>query len=219
FPTTPGTVQDHAGNRLCLEPCSDAFVTKIDPSGSAMAYSTYLFGEGDDDGSSIAVDGAGDAYVVGSTASINFPILGAFQASDHALSDAFVAELNPDGTRLLLSSYLGGSHSGPSPRTGNDMGGAIALDAAGSIYVSGYTQSYDFPTTPDAFQPAIGDGVCDVFGTPCGDVFVSKITPGPRVVPPIDIHTTSAQVPTGGTLLASWAGIPRPSASDDIRLF
>jgi hypothetical protein len=220
FPTTPGVLQDHAGNRFCVDPCSDAFVTKIDASGSALAYSTYLFGELDDGGAAIAVDGDGNAYVVGTTYSINFPILGAFQATDRALADAFVAELDPDGTRLVSSSYLGGGRSGPSPRTGYDQGSAIALDAAGNVYVSGYTQSYDFPTTPDAFQPAIGDGICDSFGTPCGDVFVAKIAPGaPGVVPPVSVKATPGQTRPGGTILGSWAGIPRPTATDDIRLY
>jgi hypothetical protein len=219
FPTTPGVLQEHAGARLCLETCTDAFVTKIDRSGSAIVYSTYLFGELDDAGSRIAVDGAGNAYVVGTTVSGAFPILDAFQTANRGVPDAFVAKLNPDGTRLLYSSYLGGSRSGSSPRTGWDQGTAIAVDAAGVAYVAGYTQSLDFPTTPGAAAVHLGGGTCDVFGTPCGDAFIAKISAGgPGVVPAISVRATPAEVSPGGTLVATWAGIPTPGASDELRL-
>src|SRR5262249_62034263 len=104
FPTTPGALQVHAGSRACSA-CTDAFVTKVEASGSALAYSTYLYGELDDGAYGITVDGAGDAYVVGTTTSAYFPIVGAFQPRNRGLADAFVAELAPDGTRLLSSSY------------------------------------------------------------------------------------------------------------------
>ena len=220
FPTTPGVLQEHAGNRFCIEGCTDAFVTKLDPSGSALVYSTYLFGELDDAGSRIAVDRAGNAYVVGTTNSSYFPIVDAFQASNRGLDDVFVAKLDPDGTRLVYSSYLGGSRAAPSPSTGDDQGSSLALDPTGNAYVVGYTLSYDFPTTPGAFQPALGAGICDVFGTPCGDAFVVKVTAsGPGVAPPVRLTVTPAATPPGGTVTATWTGIPLPTAADHLRLY
>jgi hypothetical protein len=138
FPTTPGVLQEHAGNRHCIETCTDAFVTKIDPTGSALVYSTYLFGELDDGGSRIAVDGGGNAYVVGTTNSAYFPIVDAFQASNRGLDDAFIAKLNPDATRLVYSSFLGGCGGGPSRGRGVDEGSSLALEGTGKAYVVGY---------------------------------------------------------------------------------
>src|SRR5207247_3132376 len=94
FPTTPGVLQERPGKRHCIEGCTDAFVTKIAPSGSALVYSTYLYGELDDAGNAIAVDDAGNAYVVGQTVSLLFPIVNAFQASDRGLDDAFLVKLS-----------------------------------------------------------------------------------------------------------------------------
>ena len=124
FPTTPGVLQPQRGNVICLtEFCTDAFVAKINAAGSALVYSTYLYGEGDDSGSGIAVDAAGNAYVVGTTSSLFFPVLDAFQPTSKVRgpSDAFVAKLNADGTRLLYSSYLGGS-GGDEPADGSRRG-------------------------------------------------------------------------------------------------
>ncbi len=221
FPTTPGVIQEKAGRRHCIEGCSDAFVTKIAPSGSALVYSTYLYGELDDAANAIAVDGAGNAYVVGQTISLLFPILDAFQSSKRDLDDAFVVKLNPDATRLVYSSYLGGSRSGSgSPSTGSDTGTDIVLDEAGDAYVAGYTLSFDLPTTPDAFQPKLGGGVCDYFGGPCGDGFLAKISAGgPGVTPAVNLTVDTSAVAAGGTLTATWAGNPTPTSSDYLRLF
>ncbi len=222
FPTTPGVLQENRGNLFCLDEfCTDAFVTKINATGSAIVYSTYLYGEGNDSGSGIAVDTAGNAYVVGTTSSLFFPIADAFQPTSKVRgpSDAFVAKLNPDGTRLVYSSYLGGS-GGASPSTGDDEGSAIAVDAAGNAYVAGFTKSYDFPTTPGTFQPTLGGGVCDYFGGPCGDAFVAKITAGgPGAAAPTSLSVTTTETVPGGTLTANWAGIPIPTTNDFVLLF
>ena len=220
FPTTPGVIQEHPGKRHCIEGCTDAFVSKIAPSGSALVYSTYLYGEVDDAGNAIAVDGSGNAYVMGTTNSGLFPILRAFQHVDRGLADAFVVKLNPDATRLVYSSYLGGSRSGSSPSTGSDRGTDIVLDEAGNAYVAGYTLSFDLPTTPDAFQPNLGGGVCDYFGGACGDAFLAKISVGgPGVTPAIRLTVNPADAAPGGTIVATWAGNPTPTASDYLRLF
>jgi hypothetical protein len=92
------------------------------------------------------------------------------------------------------------------------------VDPAGNAYVVGYTQSYDFPTTPGAFRRSIGGGVCDYFGGPCGDAFVAKISAdGPGVAPPMSV--TPAGVVPGGTVTATWAGLPEPATNDELRLY
>jgi hypothetical protein len=153
FPTTPGTFQTaFAGH--------PAFVTKLNAAGSALVYSTYLGGSGGDTGRGIAVDAAGNAYVMGDTSSTNFPTTpGAFQtAFGGSISHVFVAKLNAAGSALVYSTYLGGSR--------NEFGGGIAVDAAGNAFVTGSTSSTNFPTTPGAFQTANGGGA---------DAFVAKL--------------------------------------------
>jgi hypothetical protein len=152
FPTTPGAYQ------TALSSSVDAFVAKLNPTGTALVYSTYLGGSGGDEALGIAVDNAGDAYVTGDTDSTDFPTTpGAYQTALGG-SDAFVTKLNPTGTALLYSTYLGGT-------TGDDYGRGIAVDAAGNAYVTGYTYSTDFPTTPGAYQLSYGGGSYDVFVT------------------------------------------------------
>jgi hypothetical protein len=137
---------------------ADAIVAKLGPTGG-LVYSTYLGGSGDDYGEGIAVDASGQAYVTGETFSTNFPVAGAFQAASGGGSgDAFVTKLSATGLVLAYSTYLGGS--------GTDIGKAIAVDAAGAAYLTGYTNSVNFPTK-SAFQPAIGGGT---------DAFVTKLS-------------------------------------------
>ena len=128
---------------------SDVFVTKLNADGSALVYSTYLGGENEDIGSSIAVDASGNAYVTGLTLSSQFPTTpGAFQRIPLGTQDAFVAKLNAAGSALVYSSFLGG-HS-------DDQTLGIAIDSTGNAYVTGYTSSSDFPTTAGALQLALG---------------------------------------------------------------
>lgn len=117
---------------------SDAFITKLNPAGSAIVYSTFLGGTSTDIGTSIALDGAGNAYVTGQTGSNNFPLLNPLHPTLGGSLDAFVAELNPSGSALIFSTFLGG--------TSNDGGNSVAVDAAGSAYVTGFSFSRDFPT-------------------------------------------------------------------------
>jgi Glucodextranase, domain B/Beta-propeller repeat/Bacterial Ig-like domain (group 2) len=123
----------------------------IDP---ALAYSTYLGGNGTDDGFGIAVDANGNAYVVGQTTSTNFPTLNGYSSSANANGVAFVSELNPTGTALIYSTYLGG--------TGGDAGNGIALDPSGNVYVTGYTMSSDFPVV-NGFQTSTGTTDANAF--------------------------------------------------------
>lgn len=102
-----------------------------------VGYATYLGGSNLDDCLGLAVDGSGAAYIVGQTGSVNFPTKNAAQAVYHGGGDAFVAKLNPSGSALIYSTYLGGS--------GYEFGTAIAVDGKGQAYVTGYTTSVDFP--------------------------------------------------------------------------
>jgi hypothetical protein len=133
FPTTPGAFQMKSGlasnGRVDLDP-SDAFVTKLNATGTALIYSTYLGGGSTrSGGAAIALDAKGDAYLTGWTNSTAFPTKNPIQAANGGGYDAFVTVLTPSGSSLLFSSYLGGS--------GNDYGFGIALDSAGSVYVGG----------------------------------------------------------------------------------
>jgi hypothetical protein len=124
------------------------FVAKLNPSGNALVYSTYLGGHAvggiGDIVNAIAIDGADNAYVVGTTSSTNFPTVAAIQAANHALNlnngggaNAFVAKFNATGSALVYSTYLGGSTY--------DSARAVAVDGSGNAYIAGFTESSDFP--------------------------------------------------------------------------
>jgi hypothetical protein len=175
FPVTPGAFQTTFGGYY------DAVVIKLNPSGSAPVYATYLGGDAFDGGAGIAVDSVGNAYVTGSTSSSNFPTVNAIQPTLGGGSDAFVTKVNPLGSGLVYSTYLGGSS--------DDQGGGIALDSLPipNAYVTGRTLSTNFPTTSGAFQTSYGGGA--------SDAFVTKISEA--VVPP---PPTVGKVTGGGTV-------------------
>ena len=153
FPTTAGAFDTTLGGP------SDAFVTKLGASGATLAYSTSLGGISFDEASGIAVDSAGNAYVAGYTYSPDFPTTaGAFDTTYNDAGDAFVTKLSPGGSALGYSTYLGGGLGEGSQ--------SIAVDGAGSAYLTGGTTSLDFPTTPGAFDRNLGGDV---------DVFVTKL--------------------------------------------
>ncbi len=153
FPTTSGAFDTDYNGGL-----TDAFVTKLNPTGSNLVYSTYLGGGEYDNGRGITIDSNGNAYVVGITRSNDLPMVNAYDSSYNTHNDAFVMKLNSNGSNLLYSTYLGGSDI--------DRGYAIAVDPSKNIYVAGYTFSSDFPVTPGAFQGSYTGGL---------DVFVTKI--------------------------------------------
>jgi hypothetical protein len=134
---------------------SDVFVTKLSASGSSLIYSTYLGGSDYDNGSGIAVDGSGCAYVTGDTYSSDFPTQNAFDASWSGVYDAFVTKLSASGNLLVYSTYLGGFQG--------EWGGGVAVDSLGCAYVTGETFSSDFPTQ-NAFDATL-NGSSDVFVT------------------------------------------------------
>jgi hypothetical protein len=156
----------------------DAFVCRIDasdPNNLIFVYSTYLGGNSflmEDEGRAIAADAAGNAYVAGITPSADFPTTESGrqrQAGGH-LTDAFLAKISPDGTQLLYGTYMGGGF--------NEEAHGVAADNNGNAYVTGWTNSYDCPTTPNSFQPEYAIGDCDPSPTgtlPCADAFVVKV--------------------------------------------
>jgi hypothetical protein len=147
FPVTTGALRTRFSGQ------SKAFVLKLNFTGDSLAYSTLLGGNGDDYATGIAVDAAGRTYISGYTASLDFPVSSdALQRSyGGGFSDGFFAKLNASGSQLMYSTYLGG--------LATDTAAAVALDPAGNIYLTGQTQSSNFPTShPLQVTPDAGDG-------------------------------------------------------------
>ncbi len=139
----------------------DVFITKLNPSGTELVYSTFIGGAGDDIGYAIKIDMEGNAYITGTTASNDFPTTeGAYDRSFNGNYDTFITKLNPSGTELVYSTFIGGA--------GNDYGYAIAIDAAGNAFITGETNDVTFPTTEDAYNRSINGGI---------DAFVTKLNP------------------------------------------
>ena len=178
FPTTRSALQRRIRGGACQgQPCHDAFVTKLGPSGQ-LIYSTFLGGSANDEGVGIAVDRYARASVTGNTDSTDLPVRAAVQSRSPGQPcrgdlpcpyDVFVATLSGDGSRLSFGSYLGGRAS--------DTAGGIAVDRAGALYVTGTTRSADFRVSVRAFQRAIRGRACGPPpGAPCLDAFVTKIS-------------------------------------------
>ena len=149
----------------CSTTCGDAFVTKISPAGE-LQYSTFLGGSKGTSATGIAVDVAGNAYVTGWTQSTDFPVVNAIQPAcggDCFDSDAFVSMLAPSGSALVYSTYLGGS--------GTDISRGIAVDAAGNGYITGYTNSEDFPVASPLQPACVNCGAPDYYS----HAFVAEI--------------------------------------------
>jgi hypothetical protein len=149
FPVTPGAFDTTYEN-------GDAIVSKLDATAGRLLWSTYLGGSGAECqfGCALEVDAAGAVYVTGSTGSADFPTTpgaldATFNGTQESFPDVFVAKLDPTGSTLEYGTYLGGAQS--------DAGVEIAVDAAGSAYVTGWTASAGFPTTPGAFATSCAD--------------------------------------------------------------
>ncbi|MFN0166508.1 MAG: SBBP repeat-containing protein, partial [Bryobacteraceae bacterium] len=170
FPTTPGAWRRALASSTAIRQ-TDVFVTKLNPDGSGFLFSTYLGGSRNDAGMAITVDSGGQVAVAGNTMSPNFPTTDA--ASQKALRgsfDAFVARLDPSGSAILASTYLGGR--------GTEQVRAMAPDGTGGLLIAGVTDSLDLPVTGDALKSSIGDSICSyqLFGQPvaCTDVFLAR---------------------------------------------
>jgi len=143
----------------------DGFILKLDPKGTTVIYSTYFGGSANDEGHSIAIDPAGNAYVTGFTSSPDFPIVNAFQKTRGGSLDAFLLKVNSAGNAIVFSSFLGGS--------ADDQGFGVAVDAAGNAYVTGSTSSTNFPTVSPLQRSIVGG---------LNDAFVTKVSSGGAVV-------------------------------------
>jgi hypothetical protein len=188
FPVTQGAYQTQNNG---VNGAANAFVTKVNPAGTALVYSTFLGGSGSDSATGVAVDSAGNAYVTGAAGSTNFPVTaGAFQTVNNGaisqlttgLTNAFVTKLNATGTALVYSTFLGGSGgvvnlSPTLAAVAGDQAAGIAVDSAGDAYVTGITASNNFPVTSGAYQTANADQL------PCKEciggynAFVTEVNP------------------------------------------
>ena len=143
----------------------DAFVSKFNRDGSRLLYSTYLGGSMYDHAVGLAVEPRGAVYVAGITSSPNFPVVNAIQPSLKGSSNAFITKLDPSGSRLTFSTYLGGSE--------DDGASGITLGRSGDVFVAGFTTSSDFPITPGSAQQVCDLGVHP--GVCTGDGFLTKL--------------------------------------------
>jgi len=159
FPVTNPFQKNYAGGKSWKNE-SDVFVTKLSADGSGVVYSTYLGGDNSDEGHSIAVDDRGCAYITGGTKSKNFPVKKPVRPTFAGDRDVFVSKLSADGCTLLYSTFLGG--------TTYDVGQGIAVDRNGCAYVTGCSDSPDFPTK-NPLQGGYGGGF--------SDAFVAKLSP------------------------------------------
>lgn len=153
FPTVNAIQSSLAGS-------ANAFITKINTSGSALVYSTFLGGGGTDVGYGIAVDASDNAYVTGTTNSTNFPTANAIQPTLAGPTNVFITKINASDTALVYSTYLGGSGDA------GDSSSGIAVDSSGDAFVTGTTNSTDFPVVDDLQSGFRGPG---------SDAFITEI--------------------------------------------
>jgi hypothetical protein len=190
WPTTSGAFQTLHRGGADVYGGADAFVTRLNATGSELLYSTYLGGTGSDYGFGIAVGSDGNAYVTGETRSANFPVANALQPTfnggiSNGGADAFVTQLNATGSGLVYSTFLGGSYAA------GDSGSGIAVDSTGNAYVTGSTTSTDFPTKY-ALQGTYGGGAH------ASDAFVTKIAPPAMATGPSLLITGMPSMTTAG---------------------
>jgi len=163
---------------------NNAFVQKLDPTGSTLVYSTYLHGSGANGtydfsgGYGIAVDSAGSAYVVGSTLSTSFPMVNALEpALPQFFSGPFLTKFSPGGNSLMYSTYLAGTGNGGDGLLGDpaDYALGVAVDSAGDAYVTGVTASTDFPFTMNAYRVSCTEAAVQACQSP--GIFALEVSP------------------------------------------
>ena len=152
FPTTAGTIKPTALPSTNNQFWYDAFVTKVNPTGTALVFSTYFGGRnGSESGTGAAVDANGNIFLSGTTTANDLPTVNAYQSTFGGTDDAFAAKLNSTGSSIIYSTYLGGNNT--------DIGGKIALDqTTGDAVFAGTAYSPNFPTTAGAYKQKLCDG-------------------------------------------------------------
>jgi len=162
FPTTPGAVKTTNPPSTNNVQWYDAFVTKVNPAGTVLVFSTYFGGrEGSESGGGVAIDANNNVLISGTTMSSDLPTVNAYQPAFGGTDDAFAAKLNSTGSAIIYSTYLGGN--------GTDTGGRVSVNqATGDAVFTGRVSSGNFPTTPGAFKPQLCTG-----GTDCNGIFYS----------------------------------------------
>jgi len=197
FPTTPGAYDTvHDGSDCGGFRCPNAFVAKLDPYGSTLVYSTLLGTPTGEEGTAIAVDSAGRAFVVGYTSSLQFPVTpNAFDADYGGYGDAFLTVLDVDGSSLVLSTFIGGSSS--------DHAFDVYADRQDGAIVVGQTGSWDFPTTADAWDRSLNaiDGFVTKLDSPGGGLVYSTFLGGAEgdTVHSVKVDETGQAFVTGTT--------------------
>lgn len=199
FPVTENALQKTFGGGP-----SDAFLTKLNSTGG-LVYSTYLGGSGGERGRSIALDSGGNIYIAGQTFSANFPVLHPVQEKLRGDADAFLIKLNPAGTALLFSTYLGGD--------GADGALGVAVRAPDEVYIAGSSFSGNFPVTPNALQTKFG-GLEDAFVTrldlgPSSQVYFLSLAKGLNLIslpvqPPGPFTARSLAARLGATIVIAF---------------
>ncbi|HXH51095.1 MAG TPA: SBBP repeat-containing protein, partial [Terriglobia bacterium] len=199
FPVTQGAYDTAWGGT------NEVFVAKIAPAGGAISYATYLGDIYPDQANSIAVDSSGNAWIAGFTYGGKFPVASPLQAASGGLYDAIVSEINPTGSTLLFSAYLGG--------TGNEAANDLALDSSGNVYVAGDTFSPDFPVTPSALTTGYTGGSYDAWIAKISPQNAAGLTatPNPLIFANQEINTTSSpsilKIGDAGSAALSISGI------------
>ena len=165
FPTTAGAIKPVLLPRTGIDSYwYDAFVTKVNPAGTATIFSTYFGGrDSTETGTGVAVDASGNVFLGGTTFGADLPIVNAYQATSGGADDAFLAKLNPTGSALVYSTFIGGNNT--------ETGSKIAVNqATGDAIFVGSAYSTNFPTTPNAIQPTLS-------GNSSSDGFIAKFSP------------------------------------------
>jgi hypothetical protein len=207
FPVTAGAYDTGYNSN------SDAYVTKLNSSGTGLIYSSFLGGSQGDYGLGIEVDGNRNAYITGNTNSSNFPTVpGSFDTSYNADSDAFIIKMNAAGSNLYYSTFIGGSTGAYGA---SDLGRGIALDRGGNAYITGRTTSYDYPTSPDAYDKVLSPDD-DVFLTKLDSsgtylqysTYIGGVTPWGEGAYAVAVDTTGSAYITGDTYSSSYPTTP-----------
>jgi hypothetical protein len=225
FPVTQGSFQTIYGNGSAAAG-SNAFVTKLNPAGSGLTYSTYLGGSTADVAVGISLDSSNEAYVTGTTLSADFPLVNPFQSALSGRSDAFTTEVNTNATGLAYSSYLGGNgDENYDKATGSFFGGGIAVDSSANAHLTGSTTSTSGLATNGALQTSYGGNPFDAFAAEVSAAaadFTITANPNPLAAVNPGSSTTSTITVTGTngysktvnlSCSVSGGGTPAPTCS------